>query len=142
MTYFMLYLLTSAGKLSALLKLGGVFFWIAVVMSAFIVVISMIIATGTKDTFKEVMYKSKEVFYKPMRFVLIAGALTYSIGTLIPTERDLAIIIGGGAAYEALNSDKGREIGGKAVDLLLKKIDEALEEPKTNNELEEKHYDI
>ena len=135
MTYFMLYLLTSVGKISALLKLGGVFFWIALVISAFIVVISMVIATETKDTFKEVMYKSKEMFYKPMRFVMIAGALSYSIGTLLPTERDLAIIIGGGITYEALSSDKGKEIGGKAVDLLLKKIDEALEEPKTNNEL-------
>lgn len=142
MIYFMLYLLTSVGKISTLLKLGGVFFWIAVVMSAFIVVISMMIVTGTKLTMVEVKDKAMQIFYKPLRFILIAGALSYSAGTLLPTERDLAIIIGGGAAYEALNSDKGREIGGKAVDLLLKKIDEALEEPKTNNELEEKHYDI
>ena len=40
----------------------------------------------------------------------------------------MAIIIGGGITYEALTSDKGKEIGGKAVDLLLKKIDDALEE--------------
>lgn len=135
MTYFMLYLLTSVGKISAILKLGGVFFWLAIVFSAFIVFICMVIATETKDTFKELMDKAKEIFYKPIRFVLIAGALSYSIGTLLPTERDLAIILGGGVTYEALNSDKGKEIGGKAVDLLLKKIDEALEEPKTNNEL-------
>ena len=126
MTYFMLYLLTSVGKISALLELGGVFFWIAVVASAFIVLICMIIASETNDTFKELLDKAKEIFYKPLRFVLIAGALSYTIGTLLPTERDLAIIIGGGITYEALNSDKGKEIGGKAVDLLLKKIDEAL----------------
>lgn len=142
MIYFMLYLLTSVGKISTLLKLGGVFFWIAVVMSAFIVVISMMIVTGTELTMVEVKDKAMQIFYKPLRFILIAGALSYSAGTLLPTERDLAIIIGGGVTYEALNSDKGKEIGGKAMDLLLKKIDEALEEPKTNNELEEKHYDI
>lgn len=142
MIYFMLYLLTSVGKISTLLKLGGVFFWIAVVMSAFIVVVSMMIVTGTELTMVEVKDKAMQIFYKPLRFILIAGALSYSAGTLLPTERDLAIIIGGGVTYEALNSDKGKEIGGKAMDLLLKKIDEALEEPKTNNELEEKHYDI
>jgi len=135
MTYFMLYLLTSVGRISALLKLGGVFFWFAVVALALIVFMCMVIATDTEWTIVEVKDKAKEMFYKPMRFVLIAGAISYSIGTLLPTERDLAIIIGGGMTYEALNSDKGREIGGKAVDLLLKKIDEALEEPKTNNEL-------
>ena len=124
----MLYLLTSVGKISELLMLGGVFFWIAVVASAFIIFICMVLATETKDTFKELINRAKEIFYKPIRFVLIAGALTYSIGTLLPTERDLAIIIGGGITYEALNSDKGKEIGGKAVDLLLKKIDEALED--------------
>lgn len=89
----------------------------------------MVISIEPKDTFKELIDKSKEMFYKPIRFVMIAGALSYSIGTLLPTERDLAIIIGGGITYEALNSDKGKEIGGKAVDLLLKKIDDALEEP-------------
>ena len=105
----------------------------------------MIIATETNDTFKELLDKAKEMFYKPMRFVMIAGALSYCIGTLLPTERDLAIIIGGGITYKALNSDKGREVGGKAVDLLLKKIDEALEDPKTNiesNEPQEEQHDI
>lgn len=126
MTYLMLYLLTSVGKISELLMLGGVFFWIAVVASAFIIFICMVLDTETKDTFEELINRAKEIFYKPIRFVLIAGALSYSIGTLLPTERDLAIIIGGGITYEALNSDKGKEIGGKAVDLLLKKIDEAL----------------
>lgn len=133
MTYFMLYLLTSVGKISELLMLGGVFFWIAVVASAFIVFICMVIASETNDTFKELLDKAKEIFYKPMRFVVIAGALSYTIGTLLPTERDLAIIIGGGITYEALNSDKGKEIGGKAVDLLLKKIDEALEDKPEGN---------
>ena len=145
MIYFMLYLLTSVGKISALLKLGGVFFWIAVASLALIVFVCMMIVTGTKLTLVEVKDKAMQIFYKPLRFVLIAGALSYSAGTLLPTERDLAIIIGGGVTYEALNSDKGREVGGKAVDLLLKKIEEALEEPKTNNELTElleKYYDI
>ena len=129
MTYFMLYLLTSVGRVSELLKWGGVFFWLALTFSAFVIFVCMVISTETKDTFKELMGKSKEMFYKPIRFVMIAGALSYTIGTLLPTERDLAIIIGGGITYEALNSDKGKEIGGKAVDLLLKKIDDALEEP-------------
>lgn len=128
MTYFMLYLLTSVGKISALLKIGGVFFWIAVIASAFIVFICVVLPTETEWTLAELKDEATKIFYKPIRFVLIAGALSYSIGALLPTEREMAIIIGGGITYEALNSDKGKEIGGKAVDLLLKKIDEALED--------------
>lgn len=123
----MLYLLTSVGKISALLKIGGIFFWLAVVVSAIIVFICAMISTGTDLTGAEIKDKAMKIFYKPIKFVLITGALSYSIGAILPTERDMAIIIGGGITYEALTSDKGREIGGKAVDLLLKKIDDALE---------------
>ena len=137
MTYFMLYLLTSVGKISALLKIGGLFFWLAIAISAFVIFVCGMISMDTNNTFKELIDKSKIMFYEPIRFVLIAGALSYTIGTLLPTERDLAIIIGGGITYEALNSDKGKEIGGKAVDLLLKKIDDALEQPSESSELGE-----
>lgn len=128
MTYFMLYLLTSVGKISALLKIGGVLFWFAVVTIVIISLVCVPIAAETKWTLVEIKDKAMKIFYKPLRFVLIAGALSYTVGTLLPTERDLAIIIGGGITYEALNSDKGKEIGGKAVDLLFKKIDEALDD--------------
>lgn len=129
MTYFMLYLLTSVGKISALLKFGGVFFWFAVIAVGVIVFVCTMIASDGHSTLEELKDKAMKIFYKPIKFVLIAGGLSYSIGVLLPTERDMAIIIGGGITYEALTSDKGREIGGKAVDLLLKKIDDALEEP-------------
>ena len=130
MTYFMLYLLTSVSKVSSLLMLGGVFFWMAVALAGIITVICLVMSTETYMTLEEVKGKAMKIFYKPIRFVMVAGALSYSIGALLPTERDVAIIISGGMVYEILTSDKGKEIGGKAVDLLIKKIDEALEEPK------------
>lgn len=133
----MLYLLTSVGKISDLLKIGGILFWLAVVTVGLITLVCMVIASDSHYTLKELKDKTSEIFYKPIRFVLIAGALSYTIGTLLPTERDMAIIIGGGLTYEALTSDKGKEIGGKAVDLLLKKIDDALEQPNEPIELGE-----
>lgn len=134
MIYFMLYLLTSVSKVSTLLKIGGVFFWLAIVVSVLIVIGCVVIWMESDLTLNEIKDKAMKLLYKPIKFVLIAGALSYSIGSILPTERDIAIIIGGGIAYEALTSDKGREIGGKAVDALIMKVDEILASPPTTKE--------
>lgn len=135
MTYFTLYLLTSVGKVAALLQAGGSLFFFMTVLGMGVMIFWVIMLLVDTDlTIEEIKVRVGAILYKPLRFAMIAGVLSYSIGTLLPTERDLAIIIGGGATYEALNSDRGKEIGGKAVDLLLKKINAALEEPATDNE--------
>ena len=130
MEYFLLYLLTSVGKVAVLLKMSGVIFILAAVFTAIGVLVSVIFSVEYGTTLEESIDKFKSAFGKPLKTILISTAVFYSIGSILPTERDMALIIGGGVAYQAATSDKGKEIGGKAVELLMQKVDELLEQPK------------
>lgn len=131
MEFFLIYLLTSVTKVATLLKISGVFFWATVVFTIFGVFVSMAVGNEYNSTIKEELSKFKELFGKYIKTLLITTSILYTLGAILPTERDMALIIGGGLAYQAVTSDKGREVGGKAVELLIKKVDELLEEPKT-----------
>lgn len=54
------------------------------------------------------------------------GFAMWTVHTLLPTQKNLAIMIGSGLTYEMLTSETGRRVGNKAVELLEQKIDEAL----------------
>lgn len=130
MEYFLLYLLTSVGKVAVVLKMSGVIFILAAVFTAIGMIISGISSVEYDTTLEEALGKFKSTFGKPLKTILISTAVLYSLGSILPTERDMALIIGGGVAYQAATSDKGRELGGKAVELLMQKVDELLEQPK------------
>ena len=130
MEYFLLYLLTSVGKVAVLLKMSGVIFILAAVFTAVGVLFSILFSAEYDTTLEGALDKFKSAFGKPLKAILISTAVLYSLGSILPTERDMALIIGGGVAYQAATSDKGREIGGKAVELLMQKVDELLEQPK------------
>lgn len=129
MEFFLLYLLTSVGSIAALLKIGGVFFIFASIFLVIGVIVSVITAAEFGNTVKEQLNKFKEPFGKPLKTILILSAISYSLGSVLPTERNMAIIIGGGVAYQVVTSETGKEVGGKAVELLMKKVDEMLAEP-------------
>lgn len=48
--------------------------------------------------------------------------------TLIPSKKDIALIIAGGTVYNVVTSDTAKQIGGKDIELLNKKLDEYLNE--------------
>jgi hypothetical protein len=50
--------------------------------------------------------------------------------TLVPDQKGLLMIFGGTEAYRVLQSPEAREIGGKSLQLLNKKLDEALADSK------------
>jgi len=50
------------------------------------------------------------------------------IGKMLPTKKELAIILAAGGAYELLSSDPAKQIGGKALELINQEIDKALQE--------------
>ena len=129
MEFFLLYLLTSVGSIASLLKIGGVFFIFASIFLVFGVIVSVITASEFGNTIEENLNKFKEMFGKTIKTILILSAISYSLGSMLPTERNMAIIVGGGVAYQAATSETGKEIGGKAVELLMKKVDELLAEP-------------
>lgn len=133
MEFFLLYLLTSVGSIAALLKIGGVFFVFALIFLVIGVIVSIIAATEFDNSVEENLIKFKEPFGKPLKTVLILSAISYSLGSMLPTERNMAIIVGGGIAYQAVTSETGKEVGGKAVELLMKKVDELLAEPNKSN---------
>jgi hypothetical protein len=51
--------------------------------------------------------------------------------TLIPSKKEMAIIAAAGVTYNVVTSDAAKEIGGKGVDLLNKKLDEMLKDEPT-----------
>lgn len=130
MEYFLLYLLTSVGKVAVLLKVSGVIFILAVLFTAIGVIFSIVASLEHGEPIEWGLGKFKSAFGKPLKAILISTAVFYSVGSILPTERDMALIIGGGVAYQAATSDKGKELGGKAVELIMQKVDELLEQPK------------
>ena len=132
MEFFLLYLLTSVGSIASLLKIGGVFFIFASIFLVIGVIVSVITAVEFGDPIEDQLNKFKNIFGKPLKTILLLSAISYSLGSMLPTERNMAIIVGGGVAYQAATSETGKEIGGKAVELLMKKVDELLAEPNTS----------
>lgn len=56
------------------------------------------------------------------------------IFALVPSQKNLLMIFGGTEAYRVLQSPEAREIGGKSLQLLNKKLDEALADSKPEKE--------
>lgn len=132
MEFFLLYLLTTVGSIASLLKIGGVFFIFASIFLVIGVIVSVITAVEYGETIEEQLNKFKNIFGNSLKTILILSAISYSLGSMLPTERNMAIIVGGGVAYQAVTSETGKEIGGKAVELIMKKVDELLAEPNTS----------
>lgn len=141
MEFFLLYLLTSVGSIAALLKIGGVFFVLTLILLTIGVFISAVTSMEYNVTVEEQIEKFKSIFGKPIKTVLVLSAISYIIGSMLPTERNMAIIVGGGIAYQAITSDTGKKVGGKAVELLMKKVDELLEEPNKGQKFRENVFE-
>lgn len=62
--------------------------------------------------------------------IAIVTSLILFINTAIPDQKGVAMIIGGSATYEALQTPEAKEIGGKTLVLLNNKLDELLVEDK------------
>lgn len=57
---------------------------------------------------------------------LYAAITFHALAPLIPDQKNMAMIVAGSATYMAVTSEPAQRIGGKALDLLEKKIDEAI----------------
>lgn len=133
MEWFLLYLFVMVESLTKLLALG----WLLMVFGAFafgatflaaIIEVSSYDGTPFGETWNDTTsatYKIRKIA-KPM---IIVGLIFGSISMLIPNQRGLAIIVGGSMTYQAVTSETGKRLGGKAVEALEKKLDEALADP-------------
>lgn len=133
MEWFLLYLFVMVESLTKLLALGwplmvfGAFAFGAAFLAA-IIEASSYNGTPFGETWNDTAsatYKIRKIA-KPM---IIVGLIFGSISMLIPNQRGLAIIVGGSMTYQAVTSETGKRLGGKAVEALEKKLDEALADP-------------
>jgi len=120
MTWFILYVFVIADQLrEALSNFGGVGFLLF--MSTFLTIFFSCIlnehefSASNRKTARKICYS--------IGFIFITMA---TLHTLIPTQKNLALLIGAGVTYEAVTSEEGKRIGGKLIDLLEQKIDESL----------------
>ena len=60
------------------------------------------------------------------KLFMVVGFIGMVLCTLVPSQKNLAIIIGSTVTYKAITSDTGTRISNKAIELLEEQIDEAL----------------
>lgn len=120
MSFFIMYLLMVLSSFQA--WLGGVTFILGVAL----------VLTIVARFFIYLDYKSGsdfKVFNNIVKWLIGLVLALSLIGHLIPSKRDMAIIAAGGITYNAVTSDKAKEIGNRGSELLLKKLDQMLEDP-------------
>lgn len=117
MSFFIMYLLMVLSSFQA--WLGGVTFILGVAL-VLTIVARFFIYLDDND-FK--------VFNNVVKWMIGLVLALSLIGHLIPSKRDMAIIAAGGITYNAVTSEKAKEIGNRGSELLLKKLDQMLEDP-------------
>lgn len=133
MEFLILYFFVMVEKFGALLMLGWAAFWGGLVVTAFVAFGCAINTESARydgtpavtfsDNFEN---KNVKVFRKIAKWFAIVGLILGCLSYLIPSQKDLAIIVGGGLTYQAVTSETGKRIGGKAIGLLEQKIDSVL----------------
>lgn len=69
-------------------------------------------------------------FLVPAKKFAIAAIAMFTIGAFIPSKSDMYFIGATTGIYATVTSDPAKEVGGKLVDLINKKLDEQLKEAK------------
>ena len=126
MEFFVLWAFVSIEKIAAFLAIGGSLFKWSLIAYGFTYLLGFLLSKGKEDmqTYNAKMSKHRKLAVTGV----IIGALLFTTSALLPTKKELAVIVGGGMTYQLLTSDTAKEVGGKAVELLKKQIDDALKE--------------
>lgn len=135
MEWLLIYLFVMIEKVGSLLMFGWLAFWIGVLL----LILSAIVSAMKADTWSwepDTTFKEQwethgfvKICKKVSKWLIPIGLIVGTLGFLTPSQKDAAIIVGSGITYQAVTSEAGKRIGGKAVDLLEQKIDEALKTP-------------
>ena len=133
MEWFLIYLLVMCESIAALFAGMGFLFVIGIIM----ITGSTSIAGINASDLEEFSGSLSQPMIKRVRrwgiSLFIMGLVMTGVAKLIPTQKDLAIIIGAGVTYQAVTSETGKRIGGKAIELLEQKIDSALKDKVTES---------
>jgi len=126
MEFFVLWVFVSIEKIAAFLVIGGTLFKWSLIAYGFTYLLGFLLSKGKEDMQS---YNAKMSKHRKLAVTgVIIGALLFTTSALLPTKKELAVIVGGGMTYQLLTSDTAKEVGGKAVELLKKQIDDALKE--------------
>lgn len=130
MEWFLIYLFVMVERIGTFFMFGWIPFWIGVAILVISILISAACAGDSNSTFEQIW--KGHAFIKLMRrftyFLIPVGLVIGTLGFIMPSQKDMAIIVGAGITYEAVTSDTGKRLGGKAVELLEAKINSALKD--------------
>lgn len=130
MEFFVLWTFVSIEKIAAFLAIGGTLFKWSLVAYTFTYLLAFVLSKGKEDMQS---YNAKMGKHRKLAVAgVIIGAFLFTTSALLPTKKELAVILGGGLVYQAVTSDTAKEVGGKAVELLKKQIDDALKDETVN----------
>lgn len=130
MEFFILWVFVSIEKIAAFLAIGGTLFKWSLIAYGFTYLLGFLLSKGKEDM---QAYNTKMSKHRKLAVTgVILGALLFTTSALLPTKKELAVIVGGGMTYQLLTSDTAKEVGGKAVELLKKQIDDALKDETVN----------
>lgn len=131
MEWLLIYLFVMIERIGSMLSFGWLAFWMGLILFAFsIMFCSVHFDTKHNRTYREFWEDKEKAPYmirKPAKWLITCGFIVGTLGFLLPSQKDAAIIIGSGVTYQVLTSDPAKRIGSKAVELLEQKIDQALD---------------
>ena len=68
--------------------------------------------------------------WKSLKKTLVFGVICIGLASLIPSKKDIALIVAGGVSYNVITSDAAKEIGGKTLKILNENLDGYINEAK------------
>lgn len=126
MEFLLIWLLISVEKFAALAAKGNTLLWFGLAVIVGIYIIAWL-AVSDKDGFAAFIKRTRK--YRVLAGLVAVLGLVLSITSVIlPTKKELAVIIGAGVTYNVLTSADAQEIGGKSITILKNKVNEILEE--------------
>ena len=137
MEYFVMYLLFSTERIAEFMSFFGILMGVG---ALYFIVIGNIIwfSYPTKSGYD---YEGQVKFYNSVKNILnktkvwvvlvMAFSFFMTAGSkLIPTQKEMTYIVGGGIVYNIVTSEKAKEISDKSLQVIVKKLDEMVEDKK------------
>lgn len=138
-TFFLLYLVIAIENIAEFFSVLTVLGWVGLVLcgaALFIIGFCWGSPSLSGVSFKEFFQPLKKTYTRCI-YACIFLILFGSLGKLLPSQKDMIIIAAGTATYQAITSEAGKEVSGKAYDALLRKLDSIATETPIVGKLEE-----
>ena len=126
MTWFLVYLFMSVEKIALLFGMAGQLVTWSMAIYAMLIIIAFGV-TKNYEKFKELI--AEKAWKRRLRMTMLVGffgAFFWTAGQLLPTKKELAIIIAVGGTWEVLTSQPVKDVANDALILLRKEMENAI----------------